>query len=313
MVKHAFLFIFFYIATVAIAAQEIVLKTEAPDTVTAGKLFKLTYTVNAPAEENSFRMLEEINGIDVLFGPERPSTQNFSIVNGQMLSEYSLRFIFTLLAQNEGSFALPAATVRVNNADYTSNARSIMVLPPDTASSDQYNAGKVFMLMDVSKNSVYEQEEFLATFKIYSEIPTLKSIKIIDFPKFEGFTTREIDITQEIEDNVADGTPLMEDYNGAYYYSFAIRQIALTPTRTGMITIGGGKFVIFIKIETQKETKSIFDILKYSYRDEYKIVTTEPTVIEVKPLPAGKAEACTGKAVNRIAGAQDCLLNTKTL
>ncbi|MDR0536767.1 MAG: BatD family protein [Tannerellaceae bacterium] len=306
MMKHVFLFIFFHIATVAMAAQKIVIKTEAPDTVTAGKQFIMTFTLNAKTEINSFRTIHADRNRYELLAPFQSVSIRTNTLNGQTDCDTSTVFTTILKAKVEGFFELPQLTVKVNGADYTSNARSIRVLPGDTASSAQDNIGNVFMLMDVSKNSVYEQEEFLATFTVYSESPALKSIKSIDFPKFEGFTTREIELPQEIDDK-------MKDYNGAYYYSIELRQIALTPTRTGMITIGGGKFEILMKIKLQKETKSFFELLTDDYREEYKIVTTEPTVIEVKPLPAGKAEACTGKAVNRIAGAQACLLNTKTL
>ncbi|MDR0536765.1 MAG: BatD family protein [Tannerellaceae bacterium] len=294
MVKHAFLFIFFYIATAAMAAPNIVFKASAPETVVAGQQFQLTYTVNAQAEGNSFRLLEEINGIDVLFGPATSFNQSVSNVNGQMVSETSVRFTFTLVAQSEGSFALPAATVRVNNANYTSNALTVKVLPPDKASSAQDNAaagssrvGEVFMVMNISKRSVYEQEGFLVTFKLYAKEPQIRGFNNMKFPEFDGFLQQEIELPQEKQ-------LTQENYNGSNYFSVVIKQTVLYPQRSGNITIDAGKFEVIMRIRMQQRVRSIFDMFEDTYQDVTKSLTTAPAVIEVKPLPTGKPASYAG-------------------
>ena len=88
--------------------------------------------------------------------------------------------------------------------------------------------------MDVSKRSVFEQEGFLVTFKVYS----LENFSItgLKYPEFEGFLVQEVELPQEKQ-------LTLENYNGRNYQSAVMRQVILYPQRSGKITIEGGSMM----------------------------------------------------------------------
>jgi hypothetical protein len=288
--KHIYIIILYFVATMAMAAANITFKASAPEAVVAGKQFKIEYAINSEAEANSFRLTDEIAGFEVLMGPTPASSHSVSIINGQTTSEVSTRFTFILVAKEEGTFTIPAATVRANNSNYTSNTLSIKVLPPDKAAAAQNSAGNandVFMVMSVSKRNVYEQEGILVTFKLYAKEPQIRGFRNMKFPEFEGFLAQEIELPQEKQ-------LTQEAYNGSNYFSVTMKQTVLYPQRAGSITIDGGKFEVVMRIRMQQQVRSIFDMFEDSYQDVVKQLSTNPVTIEVKPLPTGKPSSYAG-------------------
>jgi hypothetical protein len=210
--------------------------------------------------------------------------------SGQSKSETTVTYTYVLLAKNEGTFNIPTATIKVNNSNYTSNALVIKVLPQDQANTAaESNASTpasgvsdkdLFVSMQVSKRSVYEQEGFLVTFKLYSK-NTQVNLSGVKFPEFEGFLAQEIELPAEKQWS-------MENYNGSNYYIATLKQTVLYPQRSGRITIETGKFDVKVRVRTQQRARSFFDDFFDTYQDVNKTLTTSPVTIDVKSLPSGK-------------------------
>ncbi|MCD7976306.1 MAG: BatD family protein, partial [Tannerellaceae bacterium] len=178
----------------------------------------------------------------------------------------------------------------------TSNGLTGKVLPGDKAAAagnSQTQEGNapavsdndIFMRMTVSKNSVYEQEGFLVTFKLYTLVdPSFRSYK---FPEFEGFLAQEVELPENKQFT-------LENYNGRNYQSVILKQTVLYPQRSGKITIEGGRFEAIVRVPTQQRVRSIFDDFFATYRDVNKTLTTAPVTIDVKPLPSGKPASYSG-------------------
>jgi hypothetical protein len=141
--------------------------------------------------------------------------------------------------------------------------------------------------MHVSKNSVYENEGFLVTFKLYSLVD-ISGFENVKFPEFEGFISQEIDLGSNTQMN-------LEPYNGRNYRTAIIKQTVLYPQRSGKITIGSGKFDIIARIRSQQRVRSFFDDFFDTYSDVKRSLTSAPATINVKPLPtAGKPASFSG-------------------
>ena len=179
MRKLIFLLITLVLANAnAFADSKVSFTAAAPDAVVVGDQFRLSYTITSQ-NVRDFRA-PSIKGFDVLMGPTRSTFQNTQIVNGAMSSEKGITFTYILMANNEGDYTVPSATIVADGDQMASNSVKIKVLPADqnnggggtTAQSSKGTTGNssasvsnqdLFITASASKTSVYEQEAFLLT------------------------------------------------------------------------------------------------------------------------------------------------------
>jgi hypothetical protein len=293
MRKLFFLFILFLTGSFTASAQDVTFKASAPSTVVVGQQFRLTYSTNRQGKD---LRVPDLNNFDILFTANQES-HNSMLSNGQYVTVDTYSIVYTMMANKEGTFTIPPATIKIGNSEYKSNSVTIKVLPQDKADdtvAQQAQSGEktginnesLFIRMHVTKNSVYENEGFLVTFKLYS-LYDVRNFEKIKYPEFEGFISQDIELPQ-------DRQLKQENYNGRNYLSFVLRQTILYPQRPGNITIGSGKFDAVVQVRTQQQIRSIFDGFLDTYAPVKKSLTTAPVTINVKPLPAGKPASFNG-------------------
>jgi hypothetical protein len=305
MKRWIFLVILFCTLSVTAFAQNITFKASSEKTVVVNQQFRVNFTLATPAEQNGKNFqAPEFKGFEVLFDLQQQSYSS-SNINGKQMSSQTLSFIYTLVAKQEGTFTIPAATIKVGNSEYKSNELTINVLPADktanTGNNTQGNAGNsgasgnqeasvnsedVFMRMHVSKTSVYENEGFLVTFKLYSR-EDISGIESYKFPEYEGFIAQEIEMKGNPQWN-------MEPYNGRNYRTVVLKQTILFPQHAGKIPINSGKFDVIANIRNQRRQRSIFDDFFDTATPVKKTLTTAPVTINVKELPSGKPASFSG-------------------
>lgn len=282
----SFLFIFKVYADVSV-------KASAPSAVAVGQQFRVEYSVNDNATE--IRVDIKDKGFEVLYGPASGSMSSTSIVNGQVTRSLTTTFTYTLMATEEGSFTIPAATVKVGGSNYTSNSLTIKVLPADqssggsTSSSSQknqqsngqkVNADDVHLDLALSKTNAYEGEAIVATLKLYFRNTPIHSLSDAKFPDFDGFTVQEMDL----------GNPeaTLERYKGANYQMYPIKQWLLFPSRNGEITIPAVYVNAIAQIVTRRSTGGWFDFpMDYTSNVEVPLYSAARTV-KVSSLPSNK-------------------------
>lgn len=300
MRKLVFLFVLMLMAGATLKAADVVFKAAAPAAVVMGEQFRLTFTINAEGKD---LRVQELSDFEVLMGPSQSTSYSSSWVNGQSSSETTVTYTYILMPKKEGTFNIPPATIKVKGANYTSNALAIKVLPPDKAGSADAAAGAAggnsastgigkddfFVKLNVSSHQVYEQQGFLATFKMYASRPC--GLNNAKFPEFEGFLAQEVELPQEKQWT-------MENYNGRNYYVVVLKQSYLYPQRSGKITIDKGTFDAVIRIPTQQKVRSIFDDFFDAYQDINKQLVSPAVTIDVKPLPSGKPASFAGAVGN---------------
>lgn len=295
MQRHLLLWILLFLG-LGLNAQ-VKFTASAPSAVAKGDQFRLVYTLKGGDGEN-INVPSSIKGFDILYGPAMSSSSSTQIINGNVTTDSSESYIYTLTANAEGTFTIPAATITVKGKSYTSNSVQVKVLPPDknaqaqqsggggggqtsaaTSTAQNINSSDAFIRAIVSKSKVSEQESFVVTFRFYTTLE-VRDIGKIEFPEFDGFMVEEQPLppTRQMT---------FEHYNGRNYYAVDLRRTLLFPQRSGKITIPSGKIEMVFNVRSGKTVETFFGP-QYVMTDVKKTMTTSPLTIDVSPLPEGK-------------------------
>lgn len=280
-------------------ADKVNFTATAPDAVAVGDQFRLSYTVSTQ-KVRDFRA-PSIKGFDVLMGPTRSTQSSMQIVNGQATSTSSITFTYILLATNEGSYSIPGATVVAEGEQLMSNSVKIKVLPADKSgqggsdggeaagnrSSASVGANDLFITATAAKTSVYEQEAFVLTYKIYTAVE-LRAFDNVKLPDFKGFHSQEVELPD-------DRRWSLEHYKGRNYRTTIYRQFVLFPQQAGRLTIDAARFDASIAKPTAvTDPFEAFFNGGGGYVEVKKSLFTPKINIEVQSLPAGKPEGFSG-------------------
>lgn len=277
------------------ANNKITFTAAAPEVVVSGDQFRLTFTVNSQ-KVRDFRA-PNIKGFEVLMGPSRSTQSSTQIINGNVTSTSTITFTYILMAEKEGTYSIPGATIVADGNNYTSNSVSIKVLPPDqsagqsngrggvSSARNQANAGKItdkelFITATASKSKVYEQEAILLTYKIYTQVNLTQLHG--DMPDLKGFHTQEVELPSQKQWS-------LEHYNGKNYNTTVYSQYVLFPQQSGKLEIPSITFEGTIsQLVASDDPFDAFFNGGSNYININKNIVTPKLTIDVKELPAGK-------------------------
>lgn len=302
--------VFLWIALMAVslytfADGKVSFTASAPDAVAVGDQFRLAYTVTTQ-KVRDFRA-PSMKGFDVLMGPSRSQQSNVQIVNGQTTSTSSITFTYILMANTEGSFTIPGATITANGDQMVSNSVHVNVLPADQASGASSGGGNrqqsgsasrassgtsvsandLFITATASKTTVYEQEALLLTYKIYTLVD-LRGFDNVKLPDFKGFHSQEVELPNDRKWS-------LEHYKGRNYQTTVYRQFILFPQQSGKLTIDAARFDASIaKANQVSDPFEAFFNGGSNYVEVKKTLITPKLTIDVKSLPEGKPAGFSG-------------------
>ncbi|MCL1943372.1 MAG: BatD family protein [Candidatus Azobacteroides sp.] len=300
------LFIFLITATFKTWGEDVIFRANAPSSVIKERTFQVSYTVN-DADAKNFRG-PSFGELEVKFGPSSSVSMSTQIINGKTTTSSSLMFTYVVQASKEGSFNIPPATISVDGKSYTSNALIIKVLPPDKNApqsssgnnmSSQGNLGSsasaslnvssddLFIRAIASKQTVYEQEAFVLTYKLFSRYESTGiDNSNVKFPDYEGFMTQELDI--------AASQWQLENVNGKNYKTAVLRQLVMFPQRSGTLTIPAAKIGTVVGVYVPNSSRNPFNIPMGGVQEVKKVLMTPALTINVKSLPDGKPASFSG-------------------
>ncbi|KAA6337493.1 hypothetical protein EZS27_014428 [termite gut metagenome] len=276
--------------SVNLLADEITFTASVPETVIVGQQFKLEYTVTTQKVKD-FRV-PAIKGFDILMGPNSRVFDNQQWYNGKVTRTTGITYTYVLLATAEGSFLIPGATIIADGEQMLSNSVTVKVLPQDkTESSASTSATSIsdqdlFVTATASKTTLYEQEAFLLTFKLYTLVNA--SFENVKLPDFQGFHSQEVELPQNHRWE-------LEHYKGRNYNSTVYRQFILFPQHSGQLTIDPVRFDASIrKVVQSVDPFDAFFNGGQNYVDVKKTILSPKLTIDVKELPFGKPAGFSG-------------------
>lgn len=264
--------------------------------VVLGEQFNVSYILEGNG--SNFEM-PNFNDFEVVGGPFSSSSSSVQIINGSVVKATTTTYSVCLRALKEGSLTIPAATITVNRKKIKSPTMGITVVAGggNTTYSSSSKSGysnnsqnaEIFLEAIPSKETVCVGEQIVLTYKIYYTV-SISQLFISKAPSYSGF------LTKDITDNncTLQQSPTMK--NGKQYAVATVQEIALTPTKSGILTIDPMEISCIAQIRTQKSKQStndpfedfFGDIMGSSYTNVKKEIKSQPISIEVKPKPNNK-------------------------
>ena len=231
------------------------LTAKAPSVVSVGEPFRLQYSINASVAASP--NIQSIPGVKVAYGPAISTSQSYQSINGHVSQSSSTSFTFTLVAEREGTFTLPAITVNVGGKSYTSNRTQVKAVKAGSTaskvSSSRKNAGQpytppqnnevqdyhkispseLYITSTANKYEVYEQEPLLLSYNVYTNL-MLEQLQG-KMPDLKGFVAKEIPLSRNKQ-------LTLTRHNGRTVQTTTWSQYVMFPQQSGKLTVPSIKF-----------------------------------------------------------------------
>lgn len=245
----------------AIAAS---FRVQAPSQVAVGGKFRVEYILEGA--DGSNLSLPELDGAELLFGPEMSTSMSTTIINGKMSSSYSQVITMLYRATTPGRHTLAPASITAGGKRLTTRPVTIEILPsgstpapqvpqaatppappqpsspsnaPDYSDPMKQSAGSdvdaqdFFVKVSMSKDVVYEQEAVVCTIKLYTRY-NVSGFHCTQQPSFNGFLIEELPVSNNFQ--------LVEMVNGKRYATAELKKCILYPQESGTLTITSGNY-----------------------------------------------------------------------
>jgi hypothetical protein len=302
MRRIIFALIALVLASFTTKADDVKFTMLAPSIISVGEQFSLSLSLNAKGED--LRM-PALDNFELLMGPSISQSRSFSSINGKMTQSVEFSYTYVLRASTEGTFTIPAASIKSDRKVYQSNEVTVKVIQGrqnnaqasgsgsgNQAQNDDQNVSagskdNLFIRYEVDKRNMYKGESFVATLKLYSRV----ALSLVDqtLPSLEGFWAQDIELPP------ADQTRTREAVDGIIYNVYNLSKKVLVPQQTGNLAIDKAEMVF--NVQQRTAAQSVFDDFFGTYQNVKVKVSSDRVPITVRELP-GNPTGYTG-AVGR--------------
>jgi hypothetical protein len=254
--------------------------------VVVGEQFQVSFTLNATGANFN---PPDFSNFAVLSGPNQSSS--VQIINGSVSQSQTLSYI--LSAKKEGRLTIGAASIQVGNKVYSSKpfAMEVGKGSPQSAQGNNNNArnnsnaypedleSNIFMIASASKSKVYQGEQLLVVFKVYTRLNIVDNA-LSKAPSFNGFWSEEVpNPTRQSELHA-------EVLDGIQFQVAEIKKTILIPQRAGTLTIDPLEMEVVTRVKAKSKNNNFFDqFFGGGYQDVKLTIGSKPLKIEVMPLP----------------------------
>lgn len=274
------------------ASGEVSFKISAPTQVAMNQQFRLELTITNASPKIA---QPELKDFVVLSGPAIQNYQQVTMTNGSFVQTTSLVHTYILTPKKEGTYTISPLSFKHDGETVMSNAVTIKVVSAGQANSSQQaygqrssnnnsssasgnSANEPFVKTTYSKRNVYEQEEVVATIKLYHR-GNVVQIEDAKLPEYKGCISKDVELKKE--DRVGE-----EEVNGVKYYTYKLKQTILYPQKSGTIAIEKGELTTIMEIQTRSNSFWDFDDFFNTRKRVRKIIPFEGAKLEVKALPS---------------------------
>lgn len=275
-------------------AQQMSVRT--PRQVLEGENFRVAYTVDSKEVEN-FRVDAFPDGLEVVAGPYISSQEGFQVTNSHISSTSSATFTFTVFADKEGNYTIPAAHATVNGKRVFSRPVKLHVAkqtarthngaprmhgdsddePDMRVAGSAITGNDLFIKVSANKKRVHEQEPILLTYKVYTQVELTQLEG--KMPDLKGFHTQEVKLPNQKSFHT-------EIINGRPYRCVTWSQYVMYPQMTGKLKIPS---IVFKGIVVQQNRNvdpfEAFFNGGSGYIEVNKNITAPGVTVQVDPLP----------------------------
>jgi hypothetical protein len=273
-------------------AQDVTFTASASKTtVAAGEQFQITYAVNGSASKFQAPTFRDF---DLLMGPNQSmSTQ---ITNGGISQTISYSYVF--IAQKEGTYDVPPASIEVNGKKLQSNSLRITVVkgnPPQQSqgggsgtpaqpSATGLDSKSIFVRAAVDRSDVLLGEAITVTYKIYSRVDVV-AYDIGKLPSFTGFWSEDIPLQQRLLFSER------QTIDGVVYNVGTLKKVVIYPQRAGALSVDPMEMGVRVRLQVKRNRQSndpfdmFFNNPFGNFRDVDQQLKSDPVKITVRELP----------------------------
>ena len=279
------------------ALAQVSFTVDAPRQVIEGNKFTITYVLRN-GEGSSFQE-PKVEGTTKLFGPATSRSYSSQWVNGVSSSSTSEEYAITYRADKAGKYNVEAAMVQVDGKTYSTQPFTLEILPPDRTAQngqggvqidnyDSQRAGKevsaddLFIRINLSKSSAYEQEAVVCTIKLYTKYQVSQFMPTLQ-PSFNGFLIEELPITSSLNN--------VERVNGQNYMVAELKKCILFPQQSGELEITSGNYDV--TVVQYEAVRTLFGTMRQPVERQLSIKSNSQK-INIKALPAPRPASFSG-------------------
>lgn len=299
-INRIFLIALITLASAIPAIAQVSFKVNAPRQVIEGNKFNITFVLRN-GEGDSFKE-PKVEGANRLYAATSHSYGS-QWVNGVSTSSTSEEYTITYRAVKAGKYNVGAAKVLVDGKEYSTDPFTLEILPPDKTASAQGNGGSggvqidnydsqsagkqvsandLFIRINLSKSSAYEQEAVVCTIKLYTKYQISQFMPTLQ-PSFNGFLIEELPISPSLNN--------VEHVNGQNYMVAELKKCILFPQQSGELTITSGNYdVTVVQFEN---IRTMFGTMRQPVEKQLSVKSNSQK-ISIKPLPAPKPASFNG-------------------
>jgi tetratricopeptide (TPR) repeat protein len=227
----------------------------------------------------------------------RASSHNMQWINGR--TSLSTTVTYRLRPTRAGDLTIPALTLDYRGAHLTTEPISVTVTalpapqpPPRTAAGgapDAAQAEPLFLVMDLSKESVVVGEPLTASLYLYTRLD-LRDVDFVTPPDFPGFWVDELASPHSLRLE-------RTEWGGVPYHRALLLSRLITPNTAGTVTIPA--VVMDASYTPPRRARGNDPFSLFFTRPTVQRIATAPATLTVRPLPdAGKPAQFAG-AVGR--------------
>ncbi|MCX7626043.1 MAG: BatD family protein [Candidatus Sumerlaeaceae bacterium] len=241
--------------------------------------------------------------------------REINIVNGRQSQAYEFRYTFQAI--KAGEYQLPAATVAVDGTIFESNAVTLRVssspqvpqegvpaelrghvVPPRIPSAphlEQALTGKVFILALAETTQPLSGQQFLLSYHLFIDQQGLEKAGL-DSRRFSGSEPELPPLKDFLKEEIYAPPQQLrfeqQTIGGRRYAVAPLYQVAITPTRSGNITIESAQLSLVFPIRSRTRRMptgdpfvDLFDFDPFNTQGLQIVVRSAPLELAVSPLP----------------------------
>ena len=297
ILKREYLFVLFVILGIVSASAQVSFTVDAPRQVIQGNKFQITYVLRN-GEGDAFKE-PKVDGATKLYGPATSRSYSSQWINGVSSSSSSEEYAITYRADKAGKYNIGVAKVTVDGKEYSTKPFTLEILPPDKTASggnggvqidnyDTQSAGKqvgandLFIRINLSKSSAYEQEAVVCTIKLYTKYQISQFMPTLQ-PSFNGFLIEDLPISPSLNN--------VEHVNGQNYMVAELKKCILFPQQSGELTITSGNYDV--TVVQYEAVRTMFGTMRQPVEKQL-TVKSNLQKISIKPLPSPKPASFNG-------------------
>lgn len=272
------LFGFFALTASPAAAQPVVEATVSQTTIYTGEQIELSIEISGTFSDISRPDLPAFSHFRLL--SSTPSTaRSYNYINGQSSTSYT--YSYSLIAEEEGSYTIPAIAVEIDGELIETDPIPVTVIDRNESarSGDTETAPDIFLELQVDDETPVPGQQLVADVVLFfKDGLEVRSYQPIPGWKAEGFWKEEL----ERSGNTRTESTIR---NGVRYRKARLLQFALFPTKSGELTIS--PYEIQISVRSTASRNDPFSSFFGGYGNNMRQVEleTDPLTLQVESLP----------------------------